>query len=86
MLLGPSDFAILFLRVFVAPFLQDFPGNTRKFGDSGSTERKTFYYPQVMKERGETELSAVFLGDHLIVDKRLWNSRVVLKSLVDLMF
>ena len=72
-LLGPSIFAALFLR--------DFQGNPRKFWDSGSTEQKTTDEPKVMKERGDTELSAAILGRHLTVYKWPRNSCVVLKSL-----
>jgi len=73
MLLGPS--------VFTTPFLRYFRGEAQKFGDSGSTVKNATDEPKLMKERGDTELSAAILGRHPIVYKLPLNSCVISKSL-----
>ena len=72
-LLGPSTFA--------APFLQDFRGIPQKFGVSGSTEQIATDESIVIKERGDTEVTAAILGRHQKAYKWPGNSCVVLKSL-----
>ena len=71
-LLDPSVLAV-FLDQSV---LADFWGNPQKFRDSGSTEQNSNDEPKVMKEKGDTKVSAAILGRHLTVYK----SHVVLNK------
>ena len=49
--------------------------------DSGSTEQNATNEPKVMKERGDTELSAAVLGKNPTIFKWPWNYCLILKSL-----
>ena len=73
MLLGPSLFSI--------PFLREFWESFQKFTDSGNTEQNATDESKVIKERGETELSAAIFGRHLTIYKWPRKSSVVLESL-----
>jgi len=54
---------------FVSLFLQYFRGNHRDYKNNGSTKKNATDEPKVMKDRGDTELSAAILGRHLIGNK-----------------